>query len=115
VAPASDAGWRLLIDGVAYLGLIGFAIWNSGYLQGATGCSIGRRVAGTKLIAVQTGQPVGFRRALVRQTCHVLNIGIGYLWPLRDRKRQTFADKICGTVVVRTGGLTKDRAGAPGS
>jgi uncharacterized RDD family membrane protein YckC len=104
-----------VIDAMAYLVLVGFGIWNSGYLQGATGRSIGRRVAGTKLVSIQTGQPVGVRRALTRQICHVLDIGIGCLWPLRDRKRQTFADKIFGTVVVRTGGLAKDRAGAPGS
>jgi hypothetical protein len=25
---------------------------------------------------------------------------LGYLWPLWDAKRQTFADKICSTVVL---------------
>jgi uncharacterized RDD family membrane protein YckC len=25
---------------------------------------------------------------------------LGYLWPLWDDKRQTFADKICSTVVL---------------
>jgi uncharacterized RDD family membrane protein YckC len=114
-APIGSTGWRLVIDAVGGLGLIGFGIWNSGYLQGATGCSIGRRVAGTKLVAIPTGQPVGVRRALARQLCHVVDIGVGFLWPLGDRKRQTFADKIVGTVVVRTGGLTKDRPRAPES
>jgi uncharacterized RDD family membrane protein YckC len=114
-APPRGTPSRLVIDAMAYLALVGFGIWNSGYLQGATGRSIGRRVAGTKLVSIETGQPVGVRRALARQICHVLDIGIGCLWPLRDRKRQTFTDKIFGTVVVRTGGLAKDRAGAPGS
>lgn len=104
-----EVGWRLSIDAVAYLGLLSFGIWNSGYLQGATGCSIGRRVAGTKLLSIETGQPVGFGRALVRQICHVLEFGIGYLRPLWDRKRQTFADKIVGTIVVRAGRRTDHR------
>ena len=25
---------------------------------------------------------------------------IGWLWPLWDDKRQTFADKVCGSIVV---------------
>jgi len=29
-----------------------------------------------------------------------LSLFIGYLWPLWDKKRQTFADKIMSTVVV---------------
>jgi uncharacterized RDD family membrane protein YckC len=29
---------------------------------------------------------------------------VGYLWPLWDDKRQTFADKILGTVVVERPG-----------
>jgi uncharacterized RDD family membrane protein YckC len=110
-APTNGTEWRPVIDAVAYLGLVGFGIWNSGYLQGTTGRSIGRWVAGIKLVSIQTGQPVGFRRALARQICHVVDIGIGYLWPLCDRKRQTFADKIFGTIVVRTGAVTKDRTG----
>jgi uncharacterized RDD family membrane protein YckC len=50
-----------------------------------------------------TGQPVGFGFAFVRQLAHVLDslpLYLGYLWPLWDDKRQTFADKVCSTVVV---------------
>ena len=88
---------------VAYLVLLVFGIWNSGYLQGTTGQSLGRRVARTKLVTIETGQPVGFGRAVVRQICHGLGLGIGYLWPLWDGQRQTVADKIVGAVVIRVG------------
>jgi uncharacterized RDD family membrane protein YckC len=98
------AAWRPVLAVVGYLGLLGFGLWNSGYLQGTTGRSLGRRVANSRLVMMQTGQPVGFRRAVVRQICHLLEFGIGYLWPLWDGKHQTFADKIVGTVVVRVGG-----------
>jgi hypothetical protein len=37
--------WRLVLAVVGYLGLLGFGIWNSGYLQGTPGGSLGRRVA----------------------------------------------------------------------
>lgn len=103
-AVTGGTAWGLAPAVVGYLGLLVFGVWNSGYLQGTTGRSLGRRVARTKLVTIETGQPVGFGRAVVRQICHGLEFGIGYLWPLWDGKRQTFADKIVGAVVVRVGG-----------
>ncbi|MGH3837958.1 MAG: RDD family protein [Pseudonocardiaceae bacterium] len=102
---------RSVLTVVGYLGLGAFGLWNSGYLQGTTGQSVGRRVARTKLVKIETGQPVGFGRALLRQFCHSLEFFIGFLWPLWDDKRQTFADKIVGTVVIRVEGATEDRSG----
>ncbi len=87
---------------VGCLGLLSFGIWNSGYLQGTTGQSLGRRVARTALVRIGTGRPVGFGRAVTRQFCHGLEFGVGCLWPLWDDHRQTFADKIVGTVVIRS-------------
>jgi uncharacterized RDD family membrane protein YckC len=92
--------WRLVISASAYIGLLGFGIWNCGYLQGTTGRSLGR-------------QPVGLRWAVARQIWHVADFGIGFLWPLHDSKRQTFADKIVGTVVVRVSSPTNGHAGEP--
>ncbi len=80
-----------------------FLIWNSGYRQGRTGQSLGRRAQGTRLVGATTGQPIGFGRAVVRLVAHLLDLlpfGVGYLWPLWDERRQTFADKVCGTLVV---------------
>jgi uncharacterized RDD family membrane protein YckC len=109
------ATWLPVLAAVGYLGLLGFGIWNSGYLQGTTGRSLGRRVAHTKLVTIETGEPVGFGSAMARQICHGVEFGIGYLWPLWDGKRQTFADKIANTVVIRVdsptvaGATTEDR------
>jgi uncharacterized RDD family membrane protein YckC len=102
-AVTGSMAWRSAPAVVAYLVLLVFGIWNSGYLQGTTGQSLGRRVARTKLVTIETGQPVGFGRAVVRQICHGLEFGIGDLWPLWDGQRQTFADKIVGAVVLRVG------------
>jgi uncharacterized RDD family membrane protein YckC len=93
--------WRPSLAAVGCLGLLCFGVWNSGYLQGTTGRSLGRRVANTKLVTIETGGPVGFGSAVARQVCHALEFGIGYLWPLWDGDRQTFADKIARTVVIR--------------
>ena len=70
--------------------------------QGRTGYSIGKGVLGIKLIAESDGQPIGAGMAFVRYLCHIVDgiCYIGYLWPLWDRKRQTFADKIMKTIVI---------------
>lgn len=96
---------------VGYLGLFAFIGWNSCYRQGTTGQSVGRQGAATMLVAMKTGQPIGFGRAVLRQLCHSLEFFVGYLWPLWDANRQTFADKIAGTVVIRIEGTTEDRGG----
>jgi uncharacterized RDD family membrane protein YckC len=81
-----------------------FGLWNACYLQGKTGQSIGKRVLGIKLIKEQTGQPIGGWSCFGRIFVHivdVLSLFLGYLWPLWDQKKQTFADKIMSTVVVK--------------
>lgn len=102
-----DLTVALVIYGVAFLGLLGFVIWNSGYRQGTTGQSLGKKVLGIRLVGQATGRPVGFGPAVGRQFAHILDglpLYIGYLWPLWDEQRQTFADKVCSTLVVRADG-----------
>ncbi|ORA37122.1 RDD family protein [Mycobacterium aquaticum] len=80
-----------------------FAVWNYGYKQGTTGQSIGKKVMKFKVVSESTGQPIGFGMSLVRQIAHFADsvvCYIGYLLPLWDAKRQTFADKIMSTVCV---------------
>lgn len=82
---------------------LAFFIWNTCIKGGGTGYSIGKGVMGIKLIKEQTGQPIGAGMAFVRYLCHILDglpCYVGYLWPLWDQKRQTFADKIVGSVVI---------------
>jgi uncharacterized RDD family membrane protein YckC len=100
--------------GGAFLGLlfllvaivIGFGggIWMI-YQEGTTGQTIGKRQMGIKVVSAQTGQVLGFGGAFVRRLAHFADsiaCDIGYLWPLWDERKQTFADKICNTLVVRT-------------
>jgi uncharacterized RDD family membrane protein YckC len=82
-----------------------FAIWNYGYRQGTTGSSVGKSVMKFKVVSEKTWQPIGFGLSIVRQIAHILDslvCYLGYLWPLWDSKRQTFADKIMTTVCVPT-------------
>jgi uncharacterized RDD family membrane protein YckC len=94
------AGGLLVLLGV--LLMLAIQIWNRAFKQGRTGQSIGKKVMGIRLVDEHTGQPIGAGMAFVRDLAHALDgfAYIGYLWPLWDDKRQTFADKILNTVVV---------------
>ena len=94
-------GMLLLV--VGYVAVFAIVIWNLIFRQGKTGWSIGKQVIGIRLIGEKTGQPIGPGLTFVRMLCHILDslpCYLGYLWPLWDAKRQTFADKIMGTVVI---------------
>jgi len=94
-------GWVLML--AFGLAAVAFGIWNLGYRQGTTGSSIGKSVMKFKVVGEATGQPIGFWLSIVRQIAHALDsvlCNIGYLWPLWDSKRQTFADKIMSTVCL---------------
>ncbi|MDQ2883678.1 MAG: RDD family protein [Actinomycetota bacterium] len=101
VATGGVVAWRPVLAGVGYLVLLlGFGVWNSGYLQGTTGQSLGRRVTRTKLVTIETGRPVGFGRAVARQICHGLEFrhrvpvaAVGRQAPdLRGQDRQDSGD-----------------------
>lgn len=89
---------------VGYLGVIAFWIWNEIVRQGRTGSSLGKQWVGIAVVSEQTGTPIGGWRTLGRALLHILDAlscFLGYLWPLWDDKRQTFADKIMKTIVVK--------------
>jgi uncharacterized RDD family membrane protein YckC len=81
---------------------IAYLLWNYGYRQGTTGSSVGKSLLKFKVVSEATGQPIGFGMSTARELLHVFVDGllcnIGYLFPLVDAKRQTFADKIVKTV-----------------
>jgi uncharacterized RDD family membrane protein YckC len=95
----------LIIWIVGGIGFLAFSIWNRCIRTGRTGVSIGKERLGLKLVSEETGQPIGGVMAFVRDLAHVVDAVIcyiGYLFPLWDDKRQTLADKIVKTVVVKT-------------
>ena len=73
-------------------------------MAGRTGQSLGKRVTGTWLVGLDDGRPIGVLDAFLRDLLHVVDglAYVGYLWPLWDDQRQTLADKIIRSVVVRT-------------
>ena len=98
-----------IISRNAFIGLlmllasIGWWIYNRCIQAGRTGQSLGKKTLHMRLLSEKTGEPIGAGMAFARDICHILDslaCYIGWLFPLWDAKRQTFADKIVGTVVV---------------
>jgi uncharacterized RDD family membrane protein YckC len=88
---------------LAIVASIAWWIYNRCIQAGRTGQSLGKRTLGLRLISENTGEPIGAGMAFARDICHILDslaCYIGWLFPLWDAKRQTFADKIISTVVV---------------
>jgi uncharacterized RDD family membrane protein YckC len=86
--------------------LLGIVVsgYNRWYLQGKTGQSWGKKALGLRLVSEQTGQPVGPLMAFVRDLAHIIDgiiCYIGFLFPLWDAKKQTIADKLVKTLVVK--------------
>ena len=85
-----------------WLASIAWALYNA-YLNGQTGQSIGKQVAGIKLISETTGQTIGGGMGIARWFVHIIDAipcYLGFLLPLIDNKKQTIADKILKTVVI---------------
>jgi uncharacterized RDD family membrane protein YckC len=67
------------------------------------GTTIGSIVLGLKVIRTD-GRPMNFSVSLVRSLSSLFSLfvlGLGFLWAAWDREKQTWHDKIAGTIVVR--------------
>ena len=100
---APQRGWLWwTFTGVAVLVVVLVAV-NRLLLPTITGWSLGRALFG---IAVRKpdGSPVGLARLVGRDLAHLVDTAalfIGWLWPLWDRRRRTFADLLLRTEVLK--------------
>jgi uncharacterized RDD family membrane protein YckC len=98
-----DTWLGLVIANVANLAWIVFFVWNTRVRQGRRGASIGKQCMNLMVVSERDGRPIGAFLTWVRSWVHLVDLvtlGIGYLWPLWDRKRQTFADMVMKTAVL---------------
>ena len=87
----------------AVLGALAIAALGYGWLLNAIGWSPGKRALGLRLVRLD-GQPPGLGAGFARTVCWPLSVallGLGLLWPLFDRNRQAWHDKLAATYVVR--------------
>jgi uncharacterized RDD family membrane protein YckC len=102
IAGAADPDNDALQVGLLVLSLSLLA-YNRWYQAGRTGQSWGRQLLGSELTDAADGRPTGMQRAFLRDLAHLLDAipcFLGFLWPLWDHRRQTFADKLADTVVL---------------
>jgi uncharacterized RDD family membrane protein YckC len=75
------------------------------YFEGsATGQTLGKRVLGIRVYDFGAGAgAIGYGRGFVRSLMKYISgipCGLGYLWMLWDKEKQTWHDKVATTVVV---------------
>ena len=88
------------------LGLAGVIVFLVMYSKkvGNTGQSWGHKAMGLRVVDAQTGAVIGQGRAIGRYFAMIISAipcYLGFLWPLWDVRKQTFHDKIVGTVVLK--------------
>jgi uncharacterized RDD family membrane protein YckC len=90
------------------LAAFAYGLYNA-YLNGETGQSIGKKMQNIKVVGLETGQPIGGGMGILRNILHILDLlpccwllPFGFIYALFiDKDKQTFADKILKTVVVK--------------
>ncbi len=96
------AAVAMIIGLSVILASLAWVAYNRWMIAGKTGQSLGKRMTKIRLIGEETNTPIGAKNAFIRDLVHILDAltVVGYLWPLWDDKKQTFADKIMKTIVV---------------
>jgi uncharacterized RDD family membrane protein YckC len=96
----------LFIDPVLYytVALLGQALYFSLLEGGRAGQTLGKKALGIRVVDFNTGGPIGGGRGFLRYIGRIPSsiFFLGYLWMLWDPQKQTWHDKIAGTVVVPT-------------
>lgn len=91
-----------IVAGVLLMLLASIFYW--GHFEGRRGATPGKRAAGIEVVKQETGQPIGFGRAVGRMFARYLSsqvVYLGYLWSIWDDNKQTWHDKIVGSIVVK--------------
>lgn len=99
--PANADPGPFFAVGVAYFLVMGFYQL---YREGRYGQTTGKKVLRISVRREADGTTLGFGMAFVRKLAHIVDslaCYLGWLWPLWDVRRQTFADKMCSTVVIK--------------
>ena len=75
-----------------------------GWLEGSpSGQTIGKRTMGIRVYDLRQGGPIGTGRAIGRYFAKIISAIpclLGYFWMLWDKEKQTWHDKLVGSVVV---------------
>src|SRR5262249_39545470 len=99
--PLRSVWWWVSISVAGFVFLL--MLVNRLLLPAVTGWSLGRALCGIAVVG-RDGEASGPWRLLLRDLAHLLDttsLLVGWLWPLWDSTRRTFADMLLGTEVQR--------------
>lgn len=101
-AASVHGAWAVALRTLGVVWAVSWFVGNRVVAQGRTGVTLGRAFLGTRLLEATTRRPCGWRRALWREVLHLLDAMwlVGFLRPLWDGRRRTFADSIVETSVL---------------
>jgi Mce-associated membrane protein len=97
--PPQGLWWWVSISVLVFATLAAMA--NRAVLPAIFGWSLGRALFGISVVQ-RDGAAVGVGRLMLRELAHLLDtlsVFVGWLWPLWDSRRRTFADLLLGTEV----------------
>lgn len=89
-----------LVALIFFLAAVAFFLYNV-YLLGRDGATIGKKILKLQVLD-QSGQPLGFGRALLRELCKFISAlpcYLGFIWAIWDAEKQAWHDKILSTHV----------------
>ncbi|MEE6176935.1 RDD family protein [Mycobacterium sp. 050134] len=101
--------WACVFSGTVATVCTAFNRW---VLPAYTGGSFGRAVFGIRVMRRRNGDGIGPGRLLLRDAAHLLDTAalfVGWLWPLWDAQRRTFADMLLDTGARRTIARQRDQ------
>lgn len=91
---------------VAYALYLLLALAYYTYFEGGpTGQTLGKKALNIRVIDFAGGGSIGMSRAFIRYIGRIVSsipLFLGYFWMLWDREKQTWHDKLAGSVVVPT-------------
>jgi uncharacterized RDD family membrane protein YckC len=98
-----------VVSGVFIIGLLGWLLWIGLFLffgtqVGQYGSTPGMRTIGLRCVSIKDGQLIGTTNGIVRALAHFVDgiiCFVGWLFPLWDAQKQTIADKLMGTIVIK--------------
>ena len=79
------------------------AVYFTALEGGRTGQTLGKQALGIRVADLAGGGSIGYGRAFVRYIGRFVStivLLLGYLWMIWDREKQTWHDKMAGSVVV---------------
>lgn len=98
------AWWYMVPAAVCSVLIFGYVVWNRVWNQGSTGRTVGKDLCRIVVLRRQTSEPLGHRRTLLRELAHAVDtcvLLLGWVRPLRHPQRQTLADGVVDSVVLR--------------